>query len=123
MDKLLLIEFFDNNIDSTYLLKGIDTEQLTDSTYNINSTSTQILADSNVISLKELDELEDNTPNGIILKPPKKYRYPPTINNKNANTDKLHKLYRDFDRAVYEGKIKLRLIDTSKHYTSNERFY
>jgi hypothetical protein len=102
-------------------MKGFNQARISnDSIYKVDSANNQVLADSNVISLKELDGLEDNSPPKIVFKPPKKHFYPPTKTN---NEDKLHQLYRDFDKAVFEGKIKLKLIDTTKKTAKNGRVH
>jgi len=121
VDKLLLIEFSTVKVDSAYLTKGFSkAKSVNDSAFVADSLNKRNLTDSTTISLKELDKLEDIVTNGIVLKPPKKYRYPPT---KTIIADQLHQRYRDFEKAVLEGKSKLKLIDTSKHYISNGRLY
>ena len=103
------------------MIKGFNQAQLSnDSIYKIDSANNQVLADSNLISLSELDQVEENTPPKIVFKPPKKKFYPPI---KNDNADKLHQLYRDFDKAVFEGKITLKIIDTTKQTAKNGRVH
>lgn len=121
VDKILLIEFSSVNVDSVYLMKGFNQAQISNGiSYKVDSANNQFLSDSNVISLEDLDGLEDNFPPKIVFKPPKNQFHPPTKTN---NADKLHQLYRDFDKAVFEGKIKLKIIDTTKKTTKNGRIY
>jgi hypothetical protein len=107
-----LIEFSPVNVDSACLMKGfLKAQQTNDSTFTADFLNSQALADSSSISLDELDAMEDNAQKEIILKPPSNKRYTP--HTKQDNADRLHKLYRNFEKAVLEGRIKLNIIDTA----------
>jgi hypothetical protein len=100
-DQLIGLEFADVNVDSTALANGFQKAI----THNDSLRNTEkSAANYPNISLDYLDSVE-------ALKEKEK---PPNVKKKKPKSQ--DKLYLDFNKAVYEGKIKLGIIDTNNHH-------